>query len=66
MTEHEGCFEFDIQADTKEDVVKLARFGMNHTKEIRGIYVYLHKSNEVAASIILGKLKDPTNQIQRA
>ena len=65
FVEHVGCFELSIQPETKEEVVSLARFGLNRTKELRYASVYFNQDGTSSASIVIGKKKQPTTYIEQ-
>jgi hypothetical protein len=63
--EYEGCFAFDLTAETIQEAALLARFGMNHTKELRTAYVNVSKEGTFYSSIVVGKRKDNCGVIAR-
>jgi hypothetical protein len=57
FTEHEGCFSIEMTAETKEDVIALARFGINVTKKVQLCAASFFQDGDAHGSIILGKRK---------
>lgn len=58
FTEHEGCFSFDLIAESLPDAALLARAAMN-TKQINTTFT---QSGEVWASLVLQKPRDNKRQ----
>ena len=57
LNEYEGCFSFDIEAETKEEVVKLARFGIGKMKDLRSASAHFLQDGTAGASVVIGKKK---------
>ena len=55
--EYEGCFSIDLEAETKEDVIKLGRFGIGKLKELRSANVHFGSEPSCTACIVIGKSK---------
>lgn len=55
--EYGGCFEFEMNPETPEEYVLLARMSRNHTKELRSLYVWANADLTMSASLVLGKRK---------
>lgn len=61
LREYDGCFEVEFHAETKEDVVRMARFSINKTKELRSTVILFGQDGEARGSIVIGKLKSPSS-----
>lgn len=55
LTEEDGCFGFDLEPESSAEIVALARFGMNHTKELRTGSVFFNPNGTAPAAIVIGK-----------
>jgi hypothetical protein len=66
MTEHDGCFSFDMIAETMEDAALLVRFGVNHTKEFRHVGVVANRGGDFQAAVVIAARKDNNNLIPKA
>lgn len=62
FTEHQGCFEIALTAETQKEALQLVRFGLNKTKEVRHLSTYVG-GEEAMASVIIGKKRQPENSI---
>jgi len=56
--EHESCFEISFEAETKEEAVALARFGINKTKELRSAAAMFNQNGSAMGSVLIGKRKE--------
>ena len=69
LTEHEGCFAIELEAETVVEAALIARFAINHTKEIRGTGGRVDKpigqESCFSAYIVVGKRKDAGSSIPR-
>lgn len=62
LNEYEGCFCFDLEAETLNDAALLVRFGRNATKEVRSAATSVGEANRdgnfpVTAYATIGKRK---------
>jgi hypothetical protein len=57
VTEHEGCFEVELNPESIEDATLLVRMGLNVTKEVRTSMAYAPKNSTVSYTCVLGKRK---------
>ena len=55
LDEHEGCFSIDLEAETKEEVVKMARFGIGKLKQLNSCSVVFSLAGHAEGSIVIGK-----------
>ena len=55
INEYEGCFSIDLEAETKEEAVKMARFGIGKLKRLRSCSVIFSQAGYAGASIVIGK-----------
>ena len=71
ITEHDGCFEISLRAESIDDVADLVRFGCNKTKDLRSAMIYLTRRNDrmdatgngaerATACLLIGKKKNPS------
>ena len=63
LNEYEGCFSIDLIAETKEEIARIVKFGLNATKEIRYKSVWI-SGNEFMGSVVLGKKTRTTVDIK--
>ena len=66
MIENEGCFAFNMTAETMADAALLTRFSTNVTNEVRGAAVNAHKDGTFMGYCVLGKRRRADSQIARA
>mgnify|MGYP000849189897 CR=1 FL=1 len=66
MTENEGCFAFDMTAETMADAALLARFSNNVTNEVRSATTNAHKDGTFTGYCVLGKRRRADSCIARA
>lgn len=65
LTEYDGCFRIDLEAESITDAVKLTRLGVNHTKELRSVGAYATSKGEFLASVVIGRRREATSAIPR-
>jgi hypothetical protein len=65
LTEYNGCFGFELEAETVSDAAQLTRFGMNSTKEIRYAETFVTGDGSFSTNITLGKRKKSLSTIQK-
>jgi len=65
LTEYEGCFSIELQAETIQEAATITRFGLNRTKEIRSTYAHAGKTGEFTAAAVLGKSKKADGRTPR-
>jgi hypothetical protein len=65
LEEHDGCFAFDMQAETTAEAALLVRFGMNRTNEIRTAGVQANRDGTFTGNLIFGKHKHANNDIPK-
>lgn len=65
LTEHEGCFHFEIEAENMQDAATLVRFGMNSVKEVRSKYACATADGAFHGSIVFGKSKRADSAIPK-
>lgn len=61
--EHDGCFSFELKAETMEDAAALTRFGLNKTKDIRHQSIGVHKDGTFTGSVVIGKKRNSNNYL---
>ena len=66
MIEHEGCFSFEMEAETMQDAALLVRFGTNATTEIRSISTSACKDGSFNSYCVIGKRKKADQYIRSA
>ena len=65
MQEHEGCFAFDMVAETMADAALLTRFSTNVTNELRSAGAHAHKDGAFTCHCVLGKHRKANSDIVR-
>ena len=65
LTEHEGCFGFEMTAENMQDAALLVRFGTDGTKDVRHISATVGKDGAFAAALVIGKHKNANNYLPR-
>ena len=55
MQEYDGCFSFDMTAETLADAALLTRFGMNRTDEIKYGSTLANQNGTFEAGLAIGK-----------
>jgi hypothetical protein len=58
INEYEGAFSLNIEAETMDDVIKLARFGIGKLKRLDYCDVHFFESGKAQANIVIGKNKN--------
>lgn len=66
MRENEGCFAFEMQAETMADAALLTRFSTNVTDEVRSAGSYAHNDGTFSGAVVLGKRRHWDTRIRRA
>ena len=66
MKEHEGCFAFEMEAETIADAALLTRFSTNVTNDVRFAGAYAHNDGMFSGSVVLGKRRHWDTRIRRA
>lgn len=61
--ELEGCFAVEMEAETMQDAILLARFATNRTEKVRHAGAAFNSDGTASGSIVLGKQKNPTSMI---
>lgn len=65
LTEHDGCFAFDLAAETLPDAALLTRLGMNATKEIRHASTNVSRDGRFEAGVVIAKHKHANNDVPK-
>ena len=65
FTEHEGCFEISLTAETMQEAAGLVRFGMNRTNEIRSAGADVYKDGTFGSNVVFGKSKKANSNVPR-
>ncbi len=55
ITEHDGCFAFDLAAEDMVDAALLTRLGMNGTRAVRSINTFVDADGSFTGSVVIGK-----------
>jgi len=63
MTEFDGCFSFDMVAETVEDAALLARFAVNRTTEALHVSSNAYQDGTFTGELVIGKAKNATTEI---
>jgi hypothetical protein len=63
LKELNGCFSLDIEPETMEEQVALARLAINRTKNRTEVYVDAYSDNVLTASIIMSKKSKPITSL---
>ena len=66
MIENEGCFAFNMTAETMADAALLTRFSTNVTNEVRSATTNAHKDGTFTGYCVLGKRRRADSRIARA
>lgn len=65
FTEHEGCFSFNLAAETMQDAALIARFAINATSEIRHLSGIANQDGTFTGGLVIAKHKRADGFIQR-
>lgn len=65
MSEYEGCFSFEMQAETVADAALLARFAANRTVEVRHANADATQDGSFWGHLVIGKAKNSTSRIRK-
>lgn len=65
LTEWDGCFGFEMEAETLADAALLTRFALNATNEIRSLDTLAHQAGQFTGSLVLGKHKHADGYVQK-
>lgn len=63
FAEYEGCFSFDLEAETMQEAALLTRFSMNRSKEVRHAESIVTSAGGFEAFVTIGKIKKTTSAI---
>lgn len=55
IEEYEGCFSIDLQAETMEEAIKMARFGIGKLKNLKSSLVVFGQGSTAVLSVVIGK-----------
>jgi len=66
MIEHEGCFSFEMTAETMQEAALLVRFGTNATTEIRSTAAMACKDGSFSGYCMIGKRKNANSYVRSA
>lgn len=64
LQEYDGCFSFDMEAETLKDAALLVRMGINATKEIRFLSAIAPSDGDFRGIVVIGKRKRPTAEVR--
>lgn len=64
--EHEGCFAFEMVAETMADAATLTRYATNVTDKVRSAGAYANKDGTFNGHCVLAKRRHPSTAIVRA
>lgn len=65
LTELDGCFSFNLTAETLPDAALLTRLGMNATSELRYVSATADKGGSFQAGVVIAKHKQANNIIPK-
>lgn len=65
LIEHEGCFAFNLQAESIAEAALLVRFGTNATHEIRTLSACANADGSFTGDLVLAKHRRANNDIPR-
>jgi len=65
LTEHDGCFNLDFEAENLADAALLVRFGMNRTKEVQNGHTVANANGTITGYVNFGKNKRNNNYVPR-
>lgn len=65
LAEHEGCFAFDLEAESTADAALLVRFGMNRTDTIATAGVQANQNGTFTGHLVFAKSKRANNDIPK-
>lgn len=66
MLENEGCFVFNMEAETMQDAALLTRYSINVTNEVRSASAAAYSDGNFLGHCVLGKRKQASTTIARA
>jgi hypothetical protein len=65
LTEHDGCFELNLEAENLTEANQLVRLGMNRTNELLHCSAYAWKTGSFTFNAQFGKSKRSDSAIPR-
>jgi hypothetical protein len=65
LHEYEGCFSFDLTAESVADAALIARLAVNATKDVRGCSAHASEDGEFTGAFTVGKRKESTGSIPK-
>jgi len=65
MTEHDGCFSFEMAAETMADAALLTRYATNVTDNVRNAGAYANKDGTFNGHCVLAKRRKASSDIVR-
>lgn len=64
LQKHGNSFYLDLTPETPEEVLQLVRFGMNKTKVLKNLSVYVgEKLDTTSLSVVLGAKRSESNSL---
>ena len=66
MKEYDGCFAFDMTAETMEDAALLTRYSTNVTNKVRSASSEARKDGVFSGYLVLAKRRRSSGRIVRA
>lgn len=65
VTEYDGCFSIDLQAETMSEAATLVRMGMNRTEKIHYATSTVEKNGGFNSSFVFKKSKRANNDVPK-
>lgn len=65
LTEHDGCFAIELEAETMQEAALITRAGMNSKKELRSADAYVEANGNFLLSAVLAKSRKANNSVPK-
>lgn len=66
MNECDGCFAFDMVAETMQEAALLVRFAANATGEFQSLASYASKAGDFTGNLVIGKRRNANDRVPKA
>ena len=65
MHEYEGCFSFELEAETLADAALLTRFGMNATRTVQYVSCNVNQGGKFEGGLVISKHKRANSDVPK-